>query len=680
MTDFERLAQRVDQLEGIVRGLYPLVQQLRADVGSLVAERATAANPPAAAVAGPTAIAADPPGQTRDAIGAMAEPAVAPTAQPRVAASPAEGRATTAPAASPRPAGPRTSAPDGAHLTLEAAVGRYGTLALATVSILLGVGAFVRWAIAHGWLGPAVRVALGLLAAGAVAAIGMRLRSHGARRFGHTLLALALAIVHVDAWGAGPMLHLVSSPVALGGAAMASAALAWLALVDGEPTTFSVGVGGALLAPFVTSTGEPHVVAVLTFGYAVIAISVWAVRDRGWEIPVAILALGSVVYTAVTARVSQPDWTAPAAFLPATFALGCASTAMFVLPPRYRSTLAQGALVALWNALAILTARGSLASVVTGAAAVGTIVAYATVPRLGDAALRMVVGAFILPLALLCTAVWAVPAIPIDRALVTAGWGAGAAVAATMYDRLLSGATTSSTDWSLLTGRSFAIAMAGLEGGAAIVIGFGERHPVLSTVLLAMYSAALAVVAAQRAWPAVLVPMFVGLAVTSLWSWQLLAARAEYAYTPFLTRPSLAAAASVAGWVVAAIAIRRAPRGRPARPGVAETDLTAALGLLTVVPPVLLFLWVRQELAGAVSSEVSTFLLIAYYAVAGVGAVFFGRARTMPPVRHAGLAVAVYAALKAVAEASHLGIGLRVSSYLLAGAFLLAVAYWYRAA
>jgi hypothetical protein len=42
------------------------------------------------------------------------------------------------------------------------------------------------------------------------------------------------------------------------------------------------------------------------------------------------------------------------------------------------------------------------------------------------------------------------------------------------------------------------------------------------------------------------------------------------------------------------------------------------------------------------------------------------------------LALAIFAALKAIAEASSLVIGLRVGSYLLAGAFLLAVAYWYR--
>jgi hypothetical protein len=37
------------------------------------------------------------------------------------------------------------------------------------------------------------------------------------------------------------------------------------------------------------------------------------------------------------------------------------------------------------------------------------------------------------------------------------------------------------------------------------------------------------------------------------------------------------------------------------------------------------------------------------------------------------------AAIKAVGEAAHLGVALRISGYLLAGAFLLAVAYWYRA-
>ena len=109
-------------------------------------------------------------------------------------------------------------------LDFEALIGRYGTLALASLTILLGAGAFLSWAIANSKIGPELRVILGALGAAVVGAVGWRLRTRGSMRFGNTLLALALALVHVDAWGAGPYLGLVSSPVALSIAAARSRA------------------------------------------------------------------------------------------------------------------------------------------------------------------------------------------------------------------------------------------------------------------------------------------------------------------------------------------------------------------------------------------------------------------------------------------------------------------------
>jgi uncharacterized ion transporter superfamily protein YfcC len=90
------------------------------------------------------------------------------------------------------------------------------------------------------------------------------------------------------------------------------------------------------------------------------------------------------------------------------------------------------------------------------------------------------------------------------------------------------------------------------------------------------------------------------------------------------------------------------------------------------------FLWGDTELARVYTPDVSTFLLILYDAIVGVAAIFVGRARGIPVLRHVGLALAIFAALKAIAQASSLEIGLRVGSYLLAGLFLLAVAFWYR--
>ena len=90
------------------------------------------------------------------------------------------------------------------------------------------------------------------------------------------------------------------------------------------------------------------------------------------------------------------------------------------------------------------------------------------------------------------------------------------------------------------------------------------------------------------------------------------------------------------------------------------------------------FFWGNSELSHAYSADVATFLLILYYAAVGVASIFVGRAREIRALRHVGLGLAIFAALKAIAEASSLAIGLRVGSYLLAGVFLLAVAYWYR--
>src|SRR5438270_14071260 len=116
-----------------------------------------------------------------------------PAPQPVIEAEPAPQR--------PPPAAVKPRRPD-----LETLIGRYGMLALATLLALAAVGTFVGWAIAHGWLGPAARVVLGLIAAAALAVWGLRLRKRE-RSFGDSILGLSLAATHVCAWAAGPSLH-----------------------------------------------------------------------------------------------------------------------------------------------------------------------------------------------------------------------------------------------------------------------------------------------------------------------------------------------------------------------------------------------------------------------------------------------------------------------------------------
>ena len=90
-------------------------------------------------------------------------------------------------------------------------------------------------------------------------------------------------------------------------------------------------------------------------------------------------------------------------------------------------------------------------------------------------------------------------------------------------------------------------------------------------------------------------------------------------------------------------------------------------------------LWGRMEMAGAFNRDLATFLLTAYYAACGVASIIVGRRMGVQRLRLAGLALATYAAVKAVVEASAIGaLALRVGVYGAVGFFLLGAGYLYR--
>lgn len=665
MTDIEQLEKRVGQLETVLRALYPEVQHLRAAVETLRARFTDMPDPQSQRGAPPDAPPDAPP------LAPLVAPALVPAMPPPVSTvlSPTADAVEGTGREPPRPESPH-AAP--ARSDVESLIGRYGTLGLATLMILLAVGAFVRWAIAQGLLGPAARVGLGVVAAGLVAGIGLWLRGRGARQFGYTLLSLALAILHVDAWGAGPVLHLVSAGVALGAAALASVALAALALADDEESIFCVGVGGALLAPFVTAANATNGLALLAFGYAVIASATTAVRGRRWGFSVALLGAAVIVYT-WGALVAQGSGTSePGALVPVAFALACAITGLMALSASRRASMVQASLAAAWVALVTLAGQRGPAEQVIAGAMLATAIAYATIPRLGEAPIQVLVGAGVLPAAFLFAAFDVLPHSTAAHAALVAVWGLFAAAAGVTFDALARPTEPPRVPWAERTGAMWAAVSAVGEGGVAIILGLKDRDPAVGVIALSAYATIVALIGIQRAWRTALTTASITLGVAVAWSWFLLAGRPGFVHLPFLTPASAAAAIAAICTVVIGESVTRAPQ---LWNGAEAATVRARARLLEGVAA---FWWLRLELAHVGSPAVSTSLLVAYYAVTGVGAVLVGRERRIPPLRHAGLALAVYAALKAMLEASQLSTGLRIASYLSAGIFLLTVAYWYR--
>src|SRR5205823_987868 len=208
-----------------------------------------------------------------------------------------------APIVQARPAAP--PAPPEPRIDFETLVGRYGMLALATLLALAAVGTFVGWAVAHGWLGPAARVVLGLIAAAGLAVWGLWLRRRE-RSFGDSILGLSLAATHVCAWAAGPSLHLVPPVAALVLSAAASVALAGFALLEGDEALWCVGFGGAAIAPFVTSTGQGTAPMLAAYGTAVLIAGGSALASRPWMIAARVFGAGAALFT--FAVMAMPAW------------------------------------------------------------------------------------------------------------------------------------------------------------------------------------------------------------------------------------------------------------------------------------------------------------------------------------------------------------------------------------
>ncbi|MDB4909940.1 MAG: Protein of unknown function transrane [Gemmatimonadetes bacterium] len=625
--------QRIAVLEQHVRALYEQLGALREQL------RARGESSPAPAPAPAAAMAA------------------APEPVSYIDHTPAPVAASEPPPPPPPRAAPRAPnvapqhAPD---IDLEKLLGRYGTIAVASLAILMGVGTFLSWAIEHGLLGPTVRVVLGFVGAIIVAGVGLWVREKRDVRFGNVLLALSLAIVHVDAWAAGPHLQVLSTLTALTIAALASAALAALALTSEERTLFAIGFAGALLAPFVTAREPGSVVALLTYGWVVIALSLFAIRERGWRPVLWLTVIGATVY--VLAAAGGPhnldnSWLATHA--PVIFAFACAAAGILFARDTLRSKLALAFL--LLACIATLGYSIHARTLEVGVSLFGIIASYLIARELETDERWLVIGNVVVPLGFLFATIVSAT----DRSI-----QALAAAALTVVASLLA--------WEDEEERAHHLFVAAIASGIAIVtwlVGDDTR----CIAALALHAALFTVLLRSTRSRLLVPPIIFSLMIASAWTFILLAARSPYAYPPFATIPSLCALAVLCAWAFLAYALQPTPLETSAEhKSLASLVSAMAIGVA--------FVWVRQELVEAWSPDTASFALIIYYALAGLALIFAGRSRHVGLWRAVGLGLAFYASYKAFVQTFTINaIGLRVGARIMVGVFLAAVAYWYRA-
>ncbi|HEY5220392.1 MAG TPA: hypothetical protein VIJ16_11320, partial [Gemmatimonadaceae bacterium] len=266
-------------------------------------------------------------------------------------------------------------------------------------------------------------------------------------------------------------------------------------------------------------------------------------------------------------------------------------------------------------------------------------------------------------------------------AVVWAEWPArwGPAGAAAIAAVMLAWAVSRRDAGSLRDALAFSAAAGALVACNVAPWSLIIAHPVADAVVGLLLAAAL-VWRPSYSW---LYMSALALAWGSAHAWVLLDERPDFTYAPFSTLQSAGAAVVLVAWIIVAW---RADTLAAALDRTASADarrqtehMRAVRSLGAIAPWVWGFFWAHSELAGAWSPAVATLALVSLEAGSAVAAVGMGRARGTGALRRVGLALAVVAAVRALAAAESVhSVSVRIASYLVASAFLLGIAYWYR--
>ena len=136
---------------------------------------------------------------------------------------------------------------------------------LGSAIFLLGAIFFLGWSIEQGWLGPAPRMGLGLVAGAAMAVGAARLILKGTRKLGVCVLAAGLGTLILSLYYGSASAHLISPTLGFAGTAAAVVFAGALAARAGSGGALSVALLAGFLAPIAFSEGGHHEVALAVY-------------------------------------------------------------------------------------------------------------------------------------------------------------------------------------------------------------------------------------------------------------------------------------------------------------------------------------------------------------------------------------------------------------------------------
>ena len=190
--------------------------------------------------------------------------APAPPAKPAAIPGPSPAQAPPPPSAPPprifvAPASTRDSS------DLETRIGSHWLNRIGIAAVLIGVSYFLKFAFDSNWIGPAGRIAIGLIAGIAVVLWSERFRTRGYRVFSYSLKAVGIGVLYLSLWASFQVYHLTPSGLVFLCMLMVTAATCAMALSQDAEILAVFAITGGFSTPLLLSTGENREIALFSY-------------------------------------------------------------------------------------------------------------------------------------------------------------------------------------------------------------------------------------------------------------------------------------------------------------------------------------------------------------------------------------------------------------------------------
>jgi uncharacterized membrane protein len=153
------------------------------------------------------------------------------------------------PASSPPRPGGRVQPQASEAPNLESRIGAHWLNRIGIFAVLIGVSYFLKYAFENGWIGPAGRVAIGLIAGIAVVLWSEPFRSRGYRVFSFSLKAVGIGTLYLSLWASFQVYHLMPSEVVFVCMLVVTAATCALALAQDAEILAVFAIAGGFATP-----------------------------------------------------------------------------------------------------------------------------------------------------------------------------------------------------------------------------------------------------------------------------------------------------------------------------------------------------------------------------------------------------------------------------------------------